>query len=706
MRARLDVCLAVCLLTSFSASLSAAPADARLEKATTLNDYHPFTPPSSVEEWTRRARRVREQILVAAGLWPMPPKAPLDPVVHGKIERDAYSVEKVFFQSWPGFYVTGNLYRPKGASGSGRRPAVLSPHGHWASGRFYERPKADAQTQIEQKKERTLAGARYPLQARCAMLARLGCVVFHYDMVGYADSRQIEHRYAFGDIDAELRLQNMFGLQLYNSIRALDFLAGLPDVDPERIGVTGASGGGTQTFFLTAVDPRPRAAFPAVMVSTAMQGGCTCENATLLRVNTGNVEFAALAAPRPLGMTGANDWTIEIETKGLPELTKLYRMLGAPEKVTARCFPGFEHNYNQVSREVMYNWFNEHLELGAPEPVREAPFEPIPPKELSVFDEEHRLPDDAVNAPRLRDRMTFISERLMADLAPDDGPSLARYRRVVSGALRAVINSELPASGEVEAEQTAARVVEGHQVNWLVLSRKGTGEAVPALWIVPERWTGKVVVALSGGGKGDYSTAEGSGHLQDLGVAVLTRDAALLIPDVLLTGETAPEDGRARLPVDTDRHERFCGYTYGYNRTLMAQRIHDVLTAIGYARAQAATHSVYLLGANDGGLWALLAKGLAGEAVQGVAAESPGFRFGDLENVGDPRFLPGALKYGGWAGFASLCAPGRLLLAGDGESANIPNILSRAYSAAGASGHFAARSGPLSGATVEELLGF
>src|ERR1051325_815746 len=99
------------------------------------------------------------------------------------------------------------------------------------------------------------------------------------------------------------------GLQTWNSIRALDFVTSLPDVDASRIGVPGASGGGTQTFILCAVDPRPTVAFPAVMVSTAMQGGCTCENCSLLRVGTGNIELAALMAPRPLGMSGADDWT-------------------------------------------------------------------------------------------------------------------------------------------------------------------------------------------------------------------------------------------------------------------------------------------------------------------------------------------------------------------------------------------------------------
>src|SRR5262249_43450152 len=158
----------------------------------------------------------------------------------------------------------------------------LCPHGHWASGRFYDSGanRADG--------EKTAAGARHPLQARCAQLARMGCVVFHYDMVGYADSQAINHA-GFRDVEAALRLQSLLGLQTWNSIRSLDFLLSLGEVDASRIGVTGASGGGTQTFLLGAIDDRPHVAFPAVMVSTGMQGGCVCENNYYLRQGTGNV---------------------------------------------------------------------------------------------------------------------------------------------------------------------------------------------------------------------------------------------------------------------------------------------------------------------------------------------------------------------------------------------------------------------------------
>ncbi len=218
---------------------------------------------------------------------------------------------------------------------------------------MYERPEADAREKVAAGGDKTFEGARYPHQARAAGLAKLGAVVFMFDMVGYADSRPIVHREGFTDAEAELRLQSTMGLQMWNAIRALDFLASLPDVDPSRLGVTGESGGGTQTFLLSALDDRPVAAFPAVMVGGAMQGGCVCENAPLLRIGTNNIEIAALFAPKPLGLSGANDWTKDIMTLGLPELKSIYRLYGADvdARVMARHFP-YEHNFNQTAPRV------------------------------------------------------------------------------------------------------------------------------------------------------------------------------------------------------------------------------------------------------------------------------------------------------------------------------------------------------------------
>ncbi len=666
--------------------------DARLQNVVTLDDYHPWAPYTDRAGWRERAQRVREQILVAAGLWPMPPETPPGAVIHGKIDRDGYTVEKVFFQSYPGFYVTGSLYRPKAPS-DGPRPGVLCPHGHWQNGRFFERSEADGEKEIERGAEKTMAGARYPLQARCAMLARMGCVVFHYDMVGNADSKQVGHAQGFRDVEAELRLQSAFGLQTYDSIRAFDFLSGLDGVDPKRIAVTGASGGGTQTFILCGVDDRPAVAFPAVMVSTAMQGGCVCENATLLRVGTGNIEFAALTAPRPLGMTGANDWTIDIETKGLPELKTLYAALGAPDLVDAKCYPHFDHNYNQVSRERMYAWVNRHLKLGFPEPIEEKPFEPIPPKELSVFDDAHPLPPAAVDAVGLRKLMSEASDAQISVLGQilHDGPSLAVYRKVLGAALRAIVSSEVPPAAGVEAREISSRPAKAGgrtcRVDEVLLGRAGSGEAVPALWITPEPWNGTVVVAVGEGGRRSVAPIDEAGNAGSLAAAVLERGAAVLAPDVFLTGDLVPSGGAVRFPIDPKRHRDFCGYTFGYNRTPLANRVHDVLTAIGYAWAKPGTHTVHLAGAGEAGLWVLLARGLAGRSAGRTFADRPSFDFSDVKDVNDLRFLPGGVKYGGWGAFAALSAPGELWLRGDGP---LPAVLSAAYRAAGVEGRLKA----------------
>src|ERR1043165_2741364 len=325
--------------------------------------------------WEKRAKFVREQLEVALGLWPMPEKTPLNAVIHGKMDMGDYTVEKVYFESMPGFFVSGSLYRPKGKTG--KLPAVLNPHGHWADGRFYDNKNGIAR-EIADGAERFEDSGRSPLQSRCVQLARMGCVAFFYDMIGYADSQQISQELAHGfakqrpemsaaenwglfSPQAEAHLQSIMGLQTWSSVRALDFLLSLPEVDSSRIAMTGASGGGTQTMLLAGIDPRITLSFPAVMVSTAMQGGCTCENASCLRVETGNIEFAALFAPKPQGMTAANDWTKEMATKGFPELKQHYALVGSDKNVMLVNNIHFQHNYNYVNRAAFFGFLNKNF---------------------------------------------------------------------------------------------------------------------------------------------------------------------------------------------------------------------------------------------------------------------------------------------------------------------------------------------------------
>ncbi|MEX0714221.1 MAG: acetylxylan esterase [Pirellulales bacterium] len=671
------------------------PNDSRLGSLKDLNGYFPFQPSPTPEAWAQRAERVRRQTLVATGLWPMPTATPANAVVHGLVDRGEYTVERVYLESFPGHFVTGNLYRPKGRTG--KLPGVLCPHGHWSNGRFVDQGAEEIRRQIVQGAERFEKSGRYPLQARCVQLARMGCIVFHYDMVGYADSQQIPSQVAHGfsqarpDMDqtdawgffstqAELRLQSIMGLQTYNSVRALDWLCSLSDVDGERIGVTGASGGGTQTFILSAIDARPAVQFPAVMVSTAMQGGCTCENCDYLRVDTGNIELAALFAPKPLAMTGADDWTIEIATKGLPELKQHYRMLGAEEMVMAAPLNHFKHNYNYVSRGVMYNWFNRHLKLGHEDPIVEEDFEPLSVAEMTVWTEGHPRPASGEDYERsLLAVMTNDSERQIRDLEPKDAPSLEKYRQVIGGAVDVMIGRGVPAAGAVEFEASEEADREGFRQFTGLLRHAAAGEELPMVFLKPAQWNKRVVVWISEAGKaGLYDT--GGQPLAEI-QALLAAGSAVAGVDLLYQGEFLT-DGQPVKNRTVDTPRQFAGFTYGYNHPLFAKRVHDILSVVSYIRNHPEQpERVDLVGLDGAGPWVAAACVQAGRAVDRTAVDTAGFRFASLTRFDDAHFLPGAVKYGDLPAILALLAPGRLWLAGEGSDGL--GLVEAAYSAAG-----------------------
>src|SRR5215213_7591949 len=156
---------------------TALPNDQRLQPPKDLNGYFPFTPPKSKAEWDQRAERVRRQILVSQGLWPMPTKTPLNAVIHGKITRPEYTIEKVYFESAPGFFVTGNLYRPLKRKRGGKAPGVLFAHGHWKDARLTLETPENVRQEIATGQERFERGGRSKFQSMCVQLARMGCVV-------------------------------------------------------------------------------------------------------------------------------------------------------------------------------------------------------------------------------------------------------------------------------------------------------------------------------------------------------------------------------------------------------------------------------------------------------------------------------------------------------------------------------------------------
>jgi dienelactone hydrolase len=689
------------------------PADQRLKDLKDLNGYFPFAPPTTREAWEPRAEQVRLQIRVATGLWPEPERTPLNAVIHGRLEQPGYTLEKVYFESMPGFFVTGNLYRPVKASG--RVPGVLCPHGHWPNGRFTDCGVDNVRKQIVQGAERFELGGRSPLQSRCMQLARMGCVVFHYDMVGYADSTQLSFALAHGfatqrpemnaaenwglfSPQAESHLQSIMGLQTWSSIRALDFLVGLPEVDASRLGVTGASGGGTQTFLLAAIDPRVTVSVPAVMVSTAMQGGCTCENASLLRVDTGNIEFAALFAPKPQCLLSADDWTKEMPSKGFPQLQEMYRLLGAPDAIGHHPFLHFQHNYNYVSRAAMYAWMNQHFNLGLPTPVVEEDYPLLSAQELTVWDEQHPRPAGGDEVERALLRWWHEdSRRRLAALAPVDAASLQRYREVVGGGWRALLGRGLPAAGEVSLVESASSEAGGIRTTAGLVRCVARGEELPVVLLEPKAGAGRVALWLHGAGKSGLFQADG--QVQPAVRRLLDAGVAVVGVDLLYQGEFLP-DGAAVTETRRVKNPReAASYTFGYNHALFAQRSHDVLTMIAFLRQRfPGPATVWVVGLEGGGAWAAVALTQAREAVAKAALDTAGFRFGGVTAMQSPDFLPGGAKYDDVPGALALAAPTALWLAGEGAAG--PAVTHAAYAAAGAANALTVVATPASAAAA------
>lgn len=293
---------------------------------------------NSRDEWLQRAGTIKNGILKGAGLVPFPEKKELKPRYTEKRIYEGYSVMNVAIESLPGVFVTGSLYLPEPQKE--KMPGILSTHGHWSKIDDYGRFRKNA-------------------QVRCAALAKMGAVVFAYDMVGYGEMAEWgwEHKHP-------LALKQ----QLWNSIRALDFLLSLDYVDSDRAGITGASGGATQAFLLTAIDNRIKVSVPVVQVSAHFFGGCVCESGMPVHKSanhqTNNVEIAALTAPRPmLLVSDGEDWTKNTPEVEFPHIRYIYGLMNAEDKVENVHLPDEGHGYEFSKRKAVYPFLAKYLNL-------------------------------------------------------------------------------------------------------------------------------------------------------------------------------------------------------------------------------------------------------------------------------------------------------------------------------------------------------
>lgn len=634
-----------CVLSAAAAAADAVlPAkDQRAGKPKTLDTLRTFPEITSKSAWERRAQHIREQVLVSCGLWPAPEKTPLNAKVFGRIERDGYSVEKVCFQSYPGFYVAGNLYRPLGRKGP--FPAVLNPHGHWAKGR------------LEDNKDGSAA-------ARCINFAKQGMVAFSWDMVGYNDTQFARpagepgyktHRHFANDPTNQLWNISQMGLQTWNAVRALDFLLSLADVDPQRVACTGESGGGTQTFMLGAIDHRLAAQAPIVMVSHSMQGGCSCENVAGLRVDYSNMEISAAAAPRPqLLVAATGDWTKSTLTIEGPAVASAYKLLGAEDRMKYVRFD-FNHNYNETSREAVYEWFGRWL-LHAPEPsaLKEVAYTKEPDAELRVFP-DGKLPDDAITEEQLTAHLIRNATNDLWKFKPVNPPLLERYRKQMLPAWKHNLQVD-PEERKLIVEAGKITKLPDCTTTVLALGREGRGDRIPSVMITPRHDPLRsLVVLVHPDGKSAF--LDPSGAPKGLARELITKQVAVLVLDTFLTGELADSTAEKQ-------RNYFTNFFTGYNRTDVQERVQDLVTACSFAQAHSKGRRVILAGVGRAGLWTLL----AAPAADAVAADCSQLDSGDdRELLARDLFTPGLRKLGGFEGVAITAGVNPLLIHNTGE---------------------------------------
>ena len=570
------------------------------------------------EAWEERRQWLQTQVLFAAGLWPAPRRGPLNARVFDMVVKNGYTVEKVVFQSTPGLFVTGNLYRP--LNRGGKRPAVACPHGHWEGGRVHHEDRGS-------------------VPARCVTLARLGAIAFAWDMVGYNES-EIEHR------DARLSTREnalwgigQFQLQTWNSIRALDFLQSLDDVDGERIGVTGASGGGTQTFILSAVDPRVKVAAPVNMVSSIMQGGCVCENAPALRIDANNMDIAAMFAPKPLLLISASgDWTRNTPQVEFPFIRSIYDLYDSEDRVANAHFDA-PHNYNRQSREAMYRFFAEHLlQLPDADRIREGHLEVPSPEELLI--DVQSLPADMLETEALIERLKDAARARVEEHRPSDAQKLRELETLFRTGISHAVGSGFPDPGEIDLDlrgDSGTYRRRGRSVRWTSL---------------PGADPDHVILVVHPAGLGARS--ELSRLLSG------TRRRVVLIEPFGTGAARVPEAQAAR------GSSRF--FTT-FNRTDAAEMVYDIVTALAAVLRDPNVRRVELVGFEGVGPACLVARALVPDRLARAVQLRSAIDLTGLELQDEAAYiaqleLPNILRLGGLRAAAAVACNGPTLLHG------------------------------------------
>jgi dienelactone hydrolase len=600
--------------------------------------------PPDRKTWETRRARHRQQMFAAMGPFPDKP-CDLEPKTVGVLKRDGYRIEKLIFQSRPDDWVTATAYVPEPARG--KLPAVLAVHGHWPIAR------------------------RDPVvQARCLGLVKLGFFVLAVDAFGAGEryttpASGTYHGALYGSTLWPVG-QTLLAMQLYDNRRAVDYLIGRPEVDRDRLGVTGASGGGNQSMYAGALDERFRAVVPVCSIGTYQAylhcACCVCE------VLPGALRFAeegdvlSLVAPRALLVVSATQdgyqFSVGEARKSLARARAVFRLYGAEDKLNHALFES-PHAYNQPMREAMYGWMTRWLkEEGDGKPVPEPPHTIEKPGDLACYPDGVR-PKRFLFPPSYAAREARGLLAKLAALKPDHSEAWESTAVYLRGQLRERVLGPFPKPPKPEAKLRPAEEAGGLRTSLVVLEPE-PGLPVPAIVKEPAGLKGRApaCVLLHLDGK-----AEGLKH--PLAAALLARGHVVVAPDLRATGDTRPAQPAIAGAPDHNSAE----HALWVGRPLLGQWLFDVQCLLDWLALQPSLDPRHLAvaGIGQAGIVALCAAGVLDDRVSGAAAVgapvtyvteeaySPGSSMGLL--------APGILHWADVPHLAALCAPRRVTVA-------------------------------------------
>jgi dienelactone hydrolase len=605
-------------------------------------------PLTTRREWDQRRPKLRQAMLEAMGPFPGKPCA-LEPQFQGFLKRDGYRIEKLIFQSRPGVWVTANAYVPEM---KGKLPAVLVVHGHWAMAR------------------------RDPVvQARCLGLAKLGFFVLAVDAFGSGErytqpTSGTYHGALYGSTLWPIG-QTLLGMQVYDNRRAVDYLLTRREVDGDRIGITGASGGGNQTMYAGALDERLKAVVPVCSVGTYQAylraACCVCEVLPGALRFTEEGDVLGLVGPRALLVINASRDALQFSPaeakKSVDRARQIFKTYGADEHLDHRIFDS-PHDYNQPMREAMYGWMTRWLKHeGEGRPSPEPKHELEKPEDLSCF------PSGSAGRPTpflypptysVREGRALL-ERFTTRL-PDHAEEWESTATYIRGQLRDKVFGGFPKAprptGKLGRPSHGQGPADGLTTTALQL-RPEPGLSMPVLMQTRPGIEGRqaVCVLLHLDGK-----AQALKH--PLAKTLTDRKRFVIAPDLRATGDLKPAGDKIHDALDHNSAE----HALWIGRPLLGQWVFDVSRLLDWIAIQPGfdQRRIAVVGLGPAGVVALCAAGLLEGKITAAAAVGAPVTYVTDQAYGSfmPMGLlaPGILRLGDIPQLAALSAPRRLVI--------------------------------------------